>query len=409
MASEKVTFQNSSGLSLSGVLETPHGEVRGWAVFAHCFTCSKTGLAASRIARYLTDHGIGVLRFDFTGLGESDGDFSGTGFSTNVQDLVDATRWMETQLRPVTLMIGHSLGGAASVVAARQLPDLKAVATVGAPSDAEHVIDQFGTDVPEIEARGEKEVLLAGRPFVVRKSFIEDVRGARVSEAAAGLKKPLLVMHSPIDQTVSIENATGLFLAAKHPKSFVSLDKADHLLTGREDAEYVASVIAGWAGRYLRPREKPKTIPSSNEHDVTVRETRAAGPFQNEVRIGERRFFTDEPASVGGGGTGPDPYELVTAGLGACTSMTLRMYADSKGWPLERVTVRLSHDRTHPQDCTDCGPGDKIDTFTRSLQIEGDLDDKQRERLLEIADKCPVHRTLESEVKIVTRLAPSPS
>ncbi|MEM1035725.1 MAG: bifunctional alpha/beta hydrolase/OsmC family protein [Pseudomonadota bacterium] len=406
MASEKVTFENSNGLSLSGVLETPHGEVRGWAVFAHCFTCSKTGLAASRIARYLTDHGIGVLRFDFTGLGESDGDFAGTGFSTNVQDLIDAVRWMDSQVRSVTLMIGHSLGGAASVVAASQLPDVRAVATVGAPSDAEHVIHRFGADVPEIEAKGEKEVLLAGRPFVVRKSFLEDVRGARVSEAAAALKKPLLVMHSPIDQTVSIENATGLFLAAKHPKSFVSLDKADHLLTGKQDAEYVASVIAGWAGRYLAPREQDQRLPEAGQHDVIVRETRAAGPFQNEVRTGQRRFLADEPESVGGGGTGPDPYELVTAGLGACTSMTLRMYADRKGWPLERVTVNLSHEKTHPKDCADCGPRDRIDTFTRSILIEGDLDEAQRQRLLEIADKCPVHRTLEAEVNIETRLAP---
>ncbi|MEL8056134.1 MAG: bifunctional alpha/beta hydrolase/OsmC family protein, partial [Pseudomonadota bacterium] len=397
---------NSEGNALSGVVEVPSGPVKAWAIFAHCFTCSKTGLAASRIARYLTDHGIGVLRFDFTGLGESDGDFAGTGFSTNVQDLIDAVRWMDSQARSVTLMIGHSLGGAASVVAASKLPDVRAVATVGAPSDAEHVIDQFSADVPEIEAKGEKEVLLAGRLFVVRKSFLVDVRGARVSEAAATLKKPLLVMHSPIDQTVSIENATGLFLAAKHPKSFVSLDKADHLLTGKQDAEYVASVIAGWAGRYLAPHEKQKYLLETGQDDIIVRETRAAGPFQNEIRIGQRRFLADEPESVGGGGTGPDPYELVTAGLGACTSMTLRMYADRKGWPLERVTVNLSHEKTHPKDCVDCGPRDRIDTFTRSIFIEGDLDEAQRQRLLEIADKCPVHRTLEAEVNIETRLAP---
>lgn len=407
MASEKVTFANADGLSLSGVLETPESVARGWAVFAHCFTCSKGGLAASRIAHYLTDHGIGVLRFDFTGLGESDGDFSGTGFSTNVQDLVDAVTWMEEQSRPVTLLIGHSLGGAASIVAAKHLPQVKAVATIGAPSDADHVIAQFKTDLPEIEANGEKEVMLAGRAFTLRKSFLDDVRGARVSEAAGALKRPLLVLHSPVDETVSIENATGLFLAAKHPKSFVSLDRANHLLTDRQDAQHVAAVIAGWSARYLdaNPLVSDVSVPASD--DVLVRETRAAGPYQNEVRIGQRSFLSDEPASVGGGGTGPDPYELVTAGLGACTSMTLRMYAERKKWPLERVTVRLSHDKVHAQDCEDCGPRDRIDLFTRELKIEGDLDPDQRQRLLEIADKCPVHRTLEATSKIETRLAPT--
>lgn len=407
MASEKVTFANSSGLTLSGVLETPAAAVRGWAVIAHCFTCTKKGLAASRIARYLTEHGIGVLRFDFTGLGESDGDFSGTGFSTNVQDLIDAVHWMDRQARPVALMIGHSLGGAASVVAATQLPHVKAVATIGAPSDADHVIAQFKTEVPDIEAKGEKEVLLAGRPFTLRKSFLEDVRGAHVRNAVAALKRPLLVMHSPVDQTVSIENATGLFLAAKHPKSFVSLDQADHLLTGREDAEYVAAVIAGWGARYLEPAEKPQNPLSTGHDEVTVRETRTAGPYQNEVIIGHSRFLSDEPTSMGGGDTGPDPYELVTAGLGACTSMTLRMYAARKKWPLERVTVVLSHDKVHAEDCVECGPRDKIDLFTRDIQIEGNLDEGQRQRLLEIADKCPVHRTLEAESKVVTRLAPT--
>lgn len=407
MASEKVIFSNSSGVSLAGVLDIPNAEPRAWAVIAHCFTCTKKGLAASRIARYLAQHGIGVLRFDFTGLGESDGDFSGTGFSTNVQDLVDAVRWMDSQNRPVSLMIGHSLGGAASVVAATQLPNVKAVATIGAPSDADHVIAQFKTDVPDIEAQGEKEVLLAGRPFTLRKSFLDDVRGARVSDAVSSLKRPLLVLHSPVDATVSIENATGLFVAAKHPKSFVSLDKADHLLTGREDAEYVASVIAGWAGRYLGPVSATPDLLETDDNTLIVRETRRAGPYQNEVIVGARRFLSDEPKSMGGGDTGPDPYELITAGLGACTSMTLRMYAERKKWPLDRVTVSLSHSKVHADDCVDCGPKDKIDLFTREIKIEGNLDDAQRQRLLEIADKCPVHRTLEAESKVVTRLAPT--
>jgi putative redox protein len=409
MASEKVTFPNRNGLSLSGVLETPADNLRGWAVFAHCFTCSKTGLAASRITRSLASRGIGILRFDFTGLGESDGDFSGTGFSTNVQDLIDAVAWMSDEGRPVTLMIGHSLGGAASVVAANQLPDVKAVVTLGAPSDADRVINQFSDHVPDIEAKGEKQVDLAGRPFVLRKSFLEDVRGANVHEAAANLKRPLLVMHSPIDETVSIDNATNLFLAAKHPKSFVSLDQADHLITKRDDADYAAGVIAGWASSYMAHPELPKTPLSTGHGEVTVRETRQASPYQNEVIIGSRRFLSDEPVSVGGGDTGPDPYALVTAGLGACTSMTLRMYAARKKWPLDRVTVHLSHNKVHSEDCIDCKPTDRIDLFTREIEIEGDLDAEQRQKLVEIADKCPVHRTLERDAQVETRLAPNPA
>ncbi|MEM9055038.1 MAG: bifunctional alpha/beta hydrolase/OsmC family protein, partial [Pseudomonadota bacterium] len=388
MRSERVEFQNKDGQTLSGVIEHPPAEARAWAVFAHCFTCSKTSLAATRVARGLAAKGIGTLRFDFTGLGESTGDFAGSGFSSNVHDLQAAVEWMSASGRSVGLMIGHSLGGAATVVASAELPDIQAVVTIGAPSDAEHVVAQFKQSVPEIEARGEAEVNLGGRPFTLSRAFLEDVRASRVKEAAMRLKKPLLLMHAPGDDVVGIDNATDLFLAAKHPKSFVSLDKANHLLTRNQDSDFVVEVIEGWSSRYLGPISTPAKATEQAQR-ILVRETRANGPYQNEVLVDGRRYFADEPASVGGAGTGPDPYAWVTAGLGACTSMTLRMYADRKGWPLERVNVGLDHSKRHSDDCVDCGPKDRIDVFTRYIEIEGDLDDEQRARLLEIADRCP--------------------
>lgn len=408
MASERVSFLNDRGETLSGVLEIPEQPVAAWAIFAHCFTCSKTSLAASRIARGLAERGIGVLRFDFTGLGESDGDFSGTGFSTNVSDLLTALDWMAEHHRPVSLMVGHSLGGAATIVAAQQAANVKAVATIGAPSDADHVIEQFKQSVPDIEKEGAAEVNLGGRPFRLTKSFLDDVRNSSVRDAAGQLKRPLMIFHAPTDDVVGIENATGLFLAAKHPKSFISLDKANHLLTRAEDADFVSDMIASWARRYVSTSEK-NDVATDDGETITVRETLAAGPYQNEIIIAGQRHLADEPKSVGGMGTGPDPYDWVTAGLGACTSMTLRMYANHKGWPLDRVTVNLTHEKRHAEDCVDCGPKDRIDVFSRVIQIEGDLDETQRQRLLEIADRCPVHRTLESSSHIETQLATKPA
>ena len=405
MQSQRVEFQNLDGETLSGVLETPAGTATAWAIFAHCFTCSKKSLAASRVARGLAARGIGVLRFDFTGLGESDGDFSTSGFSSNVADLVAAAEWMDRSGHPVSLMIGHSLGGAATVVAAGQVASAQAVVTLGAPADAGHVVEQFSQAVPEIESRGEAQVQLAGRPFTLSRTFLDDVRSANVKDAAAALRKPLLILHAPGDEVVGIDNATDLFLAAKHPKSFVSLDRADHLLTGKDDAAFVVDVIAGWSGRYIGQTDAGLAGDSDTANKVVVAETRANGPYQNEVLIGGRRFLADEPASVGGADSGPDPYAWVTAGLGACTSMTLRMYADRKGWPLERVSVGLEHEKRHHDDCVDCGPKDRIDVFTRYIEIEGDLDETQRTRLLEIADRCPVHRTLEHGAKVETHLA----
>lgn len=408
MQSQRVEFSNAQGETLSGVLETPESTVSGWAIFAHCFTCSKNSLAASRVARGLAERGIGVLRFDFTGLGESDGDFSTSGFSSNVADLKVAAEWMAAAGHPISLMIGHSLGGAATLVAANEIISVKAVATIGAPSDAGHVVEQFRQSVPEIESAGRAQVNLGGRPFTLSKAFIDDLRDATVLDAVKVLKKPLLILHAPADQIVGIDNATDLFVAAKHPKSFVSLDRSDHLLTGKSDAGFVIDVIAGWSARYIDAAPTAQST-SQQPNKVVVRETGDNGPYQNEVLIGGRRFFADEPESVGGADTGPDPYAWVEAGLGACTSITMRMYANRKKWPVDRISISIDRTKKHAEDCVDCGPGDKIDVFTRYIEIEGHLDDEQRARMLEIADRCPVHRTLEKGAKVETHLATKPA
>ena len=409
MQSQRVEFSNEQGDPLAGVLEVPAGEPQTWAIFAHCFTCSKKSLAASRVARGLAERGIGVLRFDFTGLGESGGDFSTSGFSSDVADLKAAAAWMASTGRSVHLMIGHSLGGAATVVAAKDLPDVKAVATIGAPSDAGHVVEQFKESVAEIEAEGRAQVNLGGRPFVLSREFLEEIGKTTVIEAAKDLRKPFLILHAPGDDVVGIDNATDLFIAAKHPKSFVSLDRADHLLTGKHDSDFVADVIAGWSGRYLEHTTPSKVEAAAQENQVIVRETGENGPYQNAILMNGGRFFADEPASLGGADTGPNPYAYVVAGLGACTSITLRMYANRKKWPVTRISVNLDHEKRHAEDCVDCGPNDRIDVFTRYIDIEGDLDEDQRARLLEIADRCPVHRTLEHGAKVETHLVTKPA
>jgi len=385
---QNVTFQGKAGQMLTGILELPSDpDPRAMALFAHCFSCSKDIAAARIISRELAAKGIGVLRFDFTGLGKSEGDFADTNFSTNLDDLEAAANWLAAHHSGPDLLVGHSLGGAAVVTVASRLRMVKAVATIGAPSDADHVIHNFGSKLDEIEARGEAEVLLAGRPFTIKKQFVE-----------ASLHRPLLVMHAPTDQTVSIDNASGLFVSAKHPKSFVSLDTADHLLSKKDDAAYAATLIAGWATRYL-----PATAPDQavSHSGVYVSET-GGGRFENLVVSGQHKMLADEPVSVGGGDMGPGPYEYVAAGLGACTSMTLRMYAERKKWPLEKVGVQVSFSR---EPNLDDPAGEKWDTFERVIDIKGDLDEEQRARLLEIADKCPVHRTLERVVHVKTRSA----
>ncbi len=407
-----VHFPGAFGTSLAARLDLPAQAPLAYALFAHCFTCSKESLAATRISAALTERGFGVLRFDFTGLGGSEGDFANTNFSSNVADLVAAARWLREQHQAPAILIGHSLGGAAVLAAAHEIPEAVAVATIGAPFDPGHVQHLFADAAPAINADGEAEVTLAGRTFNIRKQFLDDLVSQKSGERIASLRKALLILHSPRDTTVNIDNAARIFTAAKHPKSFVSLDTADHLLTGKADAVYVASVLAAWASRYIKVNDSPATaapgVPGvpGVQGLVRVSETHE-GKFTQTISAGAHVLRADEPASVGGDDSGFTPYDLLLAGLGACTSMTLRMYAAQKKWPLEHVSVRLTHEKIHAQDCADCETREgKIDRIEREIEITGALDDAQRARLMEIADKCPVHRTLHSEVSIQTRPAP---
>jgi putative redox protein len=404
--SEKFQFTGSEGQQLAAALDLPEREPVAYALFAHCFTCGKDVLAARRIAVALAAKGIAVLRFDFTGLGSSEGDFANSTFSSNVADLVRAADHLrETRMAP-SLLIGHSLGGAAILAAAGQIPEAKAVVTIAAPSDPAHVTGLFKDRIEDIRKHGKVEVQLAGRPFQISSEFLDDVAEHGLMDHVAKLHKALLIMQSPTDDTVGIDNATRIFLAAKHPKSFVSLAGADHLLSGKRDAAYVADVIAAWAERYIDPAGPEQAADLSEApRRVMVRETRN-GKFQQTVSIGPHQMLADEPVAAGGEDSGPGPYDFVLAGLGACTSMTMRLYADRKSLPLERVTVTLKHSKIHAEDCAECETkAGMLDRIERVIAMEGALDAEQRRKLMEIADKCPVHRTLTSEVHIVTSAA----
>jgi uncharacterized OsmC-like protein/pimeloyl-ACP methyl ester carboxylesterase len=403
---ERFQFTGSEGNQLAAALDTPDGAISAYALFAHCFTCGKDVLAAKRIAVALATKGIAVLRFDFTGLGSSEGDFANSTFSSNVADLVRAADHLRETRKAPAILIGHSLGGAAILAAADQIPDAKAVVTIAAPSDPAHVTGLFKDRIEDIRKAGEVEVTLAGRPFRIKREFLDDIAEHGLTAHVANLHKALLIMHAPTDDTVSIDNATRIFVAAKHPKSFVSLADADHLLTDRRDAGYVADVIAAWAERYIEPAAMD-TAAKANEapRKVVVRETRNS-KLQNTVSIGPHHLLADEPASAGGEDSGPGPYDFVLAGLGACTSMTMRLYADRKSFPLERATVTLSHNKIYAKDCAECETKEgMLDQIEVAIGLEGPLDADQRKRILEIADKCPVHRTLTSEIRIVTRAA----
>jgi len=404
--SEKITFTGALGELLAARLDAPPGAIRAYALFAHCFTCSKDIFAATRIASALAERGIAVLRFDFTGLGASDGDFANTNFSSNVGDLVAAADWLRQNRQAPTLLVGHSLGGAAVLAAAGRIGEAKAVATIGAPADPEHVAHNFAPARAEIEAKGEAEVTLAGRTFRIKKQFLEDIAATNLQAAIGDMRKALLVFHGPRDEIVGIDNASKIFLASKHPKSFISLDDADHLLTRHADAVYVAEVLAAWASRYLGEADAPADAPApTTEHGQVLVEESRQGKFTNSVSAGSHVIVMDEPTSVGGLDSGMNPYDLLLAALGGCTSMTLRMYADRKKLPLDKVAVRLTHQKIHASDCAECETTEgKVDLIDRELEITGDLDAEQRQRLLEIADMCPVHRTLESENRIVTKL-----
>jgi len=407
MPTERFQFEGEGGAQLAASLDLPEGEPHAYALFAHCFTCGKDVLAARRIAAALADKGIAVLRFDFTGLGSSEGDFASTNFSSNVADLVRAADFLRETRKPPAILIGHSLGGAAILAAAASIPEARALVTIAAPSDPAHVAGLFKDHVDDIRKNGEAKVSLAGRPFTIKRQFLDDVAEHSLMAQIANLRKALLVMHSPTDDTVGIDNATRIFVAARHPKSFVSLAGADHLLSQRRDSAYVADVIAAWAMRYIETAaaEQPMDLAEAPRL-VVVRETRNS-KLQNTVTIGPHHLVADEPKSAGGDDTGPGPYDFLLAALGACKSMTMRLYADRKSFPLERATVTLNHSKIHAKDCEECETREgMLDQIEVAIGLEGDaLDAEQRKRILEIADKCPVHRTLTSEIRILTRAA----
>ena len=402
--SDKITFMNKQGQKLAARLDSPPTRPIAYALFTHCFTCSKDIFAAARIAEGLVANNIAVLRFDFTGLGSSEGEFANSNFSSNVADLIAAADFLGKNHQAPQILVGHSLGGAAVLAAAKEIHSAKAVATINAPADPDHVKENFIHAVPEIEERGLAQVILGGQEFTIQKQFLEDIAAARLCETIATMHKALLVFHGPLDERVSIENAAAIFQAAKHPKSFISLDQADHLLSRRDDAAYVADILGAWARRFI---EIPAADTGTRQEGSVYVAEDGWGKFAQNIRVGKaHELRADEPVKIGGGNSGPTPYDLLLAGLGACTTMTVRMYAERKGIPLDRASVSLRHEKIHAEDCQSCETeAGKVDRIERELRLEGDLTENQRLKLLEIADKCPVHRTLHSEVSIDTRLA----
>lgn len=456
---KRITFQNAAGQNLAGLLELPENP-KAFALFAHCFTCGKDIKAASRISKALAEKSIAVLRFDFTGLGGSDGDFANSNFSSNVADLLSAADFLRREYQAPALLIGHSLGGAAILAAASQIPESRAVATIGAPAEADHILKQFRADLDTIQSKGESNVLLAGRPFTIKRQFLEDVTRQNQSSRIAELGRALLVMHSPVDTTVAIDQAQKIYQAAIHPKSFISLDRADHLLSNARDAEYAANCIVSWAARYLPQTEPAAAITTTDQGLQPAAATRMASPAASdgpdtppvsqspaaltaggtdsatssapgasqprpdpslqagEVRVMEgndrflriiqtrdHAFLSDEPASVGGSNLGADPYALLLSALGSCTSMTMRMYANRKKLKITRMDVLLRHRRSHGEACEGClGGQETVEIFERDIWLEGELTAEERQRLLEIADRCPVHKTLSNRISIQTRL-----
>ena len=395
-----VSFANRQGDIIAGKLDMPVGQMRGTALFAHCFTCSKDSLAAVRLAQQLAMSGVAVLRFDFTGLGHSTGDFGSSGFAGNLQDIEDACAWLGDEIAPPDILIGHSLGGAAVLAVAQNIASIKGVAVIGAPAHAAHVMHLFnGADDQNLADNDRIEVLIGGRPFEISASFIKDLKARDNIDHIASLSADLLILHAPTDAIVGIENAAEIFQKAKHPKSFVSLDRADHLLTNKADAQFAAMMISSWATRLM---SKSLARPRAEEGEVSIASS-PDGLFAHDIACGSHLLRADEPSSIEGGlDSGPAPYDFLLAGLGACTAMTLRLYAARKNWPLESVDVYLQHEKQHQKDAA-IGEGAHLDKMTRTISMTGALDEVQCARLLEIADKCPVHKTLESGVDISTK------
>ena len=401
MSSTKITFKNSEGLDLNGSIELPENRApHNFVLFAHCFTCNKNFFAVKNISDSLISHGFGVLRFDFTGLGESEGEFEDSNFSGNVEDLFAAAQYLEETYKAPALLIGHSLGGAAVLYAATKLTSVKAVATIGAPAHVGHVKNLIKDNLEEIERKGKAAVNIGGRNFHIKKQFLDDLEKNDLLEIIPTLKKSILILHSPQDSIVEIKNAEEIYTAAKHPKSFVSLDGADHLLSNKVDSKYAGDLIGTWAHRYI---DLPKIQELQSELDVIAH----LGPegFTTQIKAGKHYLIADEPEKVGGNDFGPNPYEFVSAGLAACTSMTIQMYAKRKGWKLDFVETQVKYGRDYAEDCELCEEeGTKIDTFQRVLKVKGIMDEVQKAKILLIADKCPVHKSLTTPTQIITSI-----
>ncbi|HFE38257.1 MAG TPA: OsmC family protein [Gammaproteobacteria bacterium] len=400
MESQNLRFQNTSGLMLSGILDLPiTREAKAYALVAHCFTCGKNLVAMRNISRTLTREGIAVFRFDFMGLGNSEGDFSETNFSSNVADLIDAATYLEKHYQAPKLLIGHSLGGPAAIMASTQLSSCQAVVTIGSPYDPEHVTHLFQALKTIIRRKGEATANIGGRHLTIKKQFLDDLENISMRSVISSLKKALLVCHSPVDTTVGIEQAANIYGAAKHPKSFISLDDADHLLTKEKDSLYIGEVIASWAKRYINLPIDTGPVVRGKKQYVIVRSE--GEDYTTEINANGHALIADEPIALGGKNLGPSPYELLASSLGACTAMTLQMYAKYKKLHLDSVTVYLQHNKVHAEDGAGCeNKAKKIDVIERKIEVKGNLSEKQRERLLEIADRCPVHQTLRKSVKI---------
>ena len=402
MNTKKVTFTNKDNEQLAGRLELPQNQKpHNFAIFAHCFTCTKNLTAVKNIGRALTDAGFGILRFDFTGLGESEGDFENTNFSGNVADLVEAAQFLEKNHQTPSILIGHSLGGAAAIFAADRIPSIKAVAVINAPSHPTHVMRLLKESEPEITKNGKAKVNLGGIDFTIKKQFLEDLEHKPLEKIVRNFRKALLILHSPQDKMVSIKNAEEIYKAARHPKSFISLDGVDHLLSQKEDSQYAGRVIAEWASRYVEiPTDEQITTKSRVAASLDKDDT-----FTTHLKLGDHNFIADEPTNFGGNNYGPSPYEFLSAGLAACTVMTIQMYARRKKWEVENVSCHINYSKEHAVDCEHCEEDSaKIDTFTREIKLLGNLSEEQKKKLLEIADKCPVHRTLHTKTQVITKL-----
>ena len=398
---KKISFNNAAGFKLAAVLEYPSGPVKYYAIYAHCFSCGKDIITATRISRALASQGIAVLRFDFTGLGDSEGDFASTNFTSNVEDLISAATYLREHYQAPQLLIGHSLGGTAVLHAAEAITESKAVVTIGSPATPEHILKHFTEELKELEKNKAISVTLGPTSFDLQHQFVENVQAQSTTEKIGDLRKALLIFHSPMDAVVSIDEATRIFIAAKHPKSFITLDRADHLLSDPGDAEYVAGSINAWAARYIEDDiMQPQSV---SKGELIVDE--GNHKFLREVISDDHRWLADEPKAMGGDNLGPDPYEQLLSSLGTCTSMTLRMYANHKKWAIEDIRVELKHSHEHKSDCED--PDDKnckLDVIKKVITIEGDLDDRQIHRLLEVADRCPVHKTLMNDIRVETNI-----